>query len=147
MDKPPSPIFDDAGTEVSRELYWGQTELGAELGTTPPYVAELLRMAGLLQREVKAPTAEALEAGAAIYVTVASKTGTYRYLRWRKDMVFEVLRHTLEENPQPETRSKEGKRDRSRRLAPPPSVDDRVESLERRVEELEYQLRLLTGRR
>lgn len=147
MDKPLSPVFDDNGTEVSRDEFWGQKELGAELGTTPAYVGELLRSVGLLDPEhkEKVATAEALGAGAAIYVTVDTADGPHRYPRWRKDLVLDVLRQALRENPKPPTRSQAAAPVRRVAADLPQSLEERVETLERRLLSLERRLRQMSS--
>lgn len=142
MEKSLSPVFDDSGTEVSRDVYWGQKEFGVALGTTAPYVGELLRIVGLLRYESKEPTAEALRTGAAIYVTVDTADGPHRYPRWRKDQILDVLGQALQDNPKPLTRSEKGNPGRKVTFDPPQSMDARVEALERRVESLERRLML-----
>ncbi|WP_343317336.1 hypothetical protein AAFM46_08105 [Arthrobacter sp. TMP15] len=145
MKKSLLPVFDDSGTEVSRDVYWGQKELGVALGTTAPYVGKLLRIVGLLRYETKEPTAEALRTGAATYVTVDTADGPHRYPRWRKDRVLDVLGQALHDNPKPVTQIGEGNRSRRVPLDPPQPLDARCEALERRVEALER--RLMRGSR
>lgn len=141
MERPLSPIFDAEGTEVSRDDYWGQKELGAALGTTPKYVGDLLRLIGLLRPESKEATAEALSTGAALYVTVDTADGPHTYPRWRKDLVLDVLRRALQDYPKPPTRSQQITQSRSVAGDSGQSLDARIEALERRVEYLERQLR------
>ncbi|GAB3534337.1 hypothetical protein GCM10027403_10000 [Arthrobacter tecti] len=139
MEKALAPIFDDDGTEISRDVYWGQKELGTALGTTPVYVGRLLRLVGLLRHEPKEPTAEALESGAAIYVTVDTADGPHRYPRWKKEVVLKVLSQALEEHPKPASGANQA---RGSGLAQDLSqtMESRVNELERRVESLERQL-------
>ncbi|MFK0009143.1 hypothetical protein ACIQTZ_19065 [Paenarthrobacter sp. NPDC090520] len=152
MEKPLSPIFDDAGTEVSRDAYWGQKELGAAIGTTPAYAGTLLRLVGLLESETKEPTGEALRTGAAKHVTVATADGPHRYPRWRKDLVLGVLSQALQDNPKPLTRSELEKRRHgasyySRPQSPegPQSPEEKIVELERRIELLEKRLVAVSG--
>lgn len=134
MEKPLSPVFDDQGTEVSRDAYWGQKEFAAALGTTAVYVGDLLRSVGLLQREVKEPTPEALRRGDAIFTMQDTADGPQRYHRWKKDQVLDVLRQAIAENPKPSNTVREN----IRGLRPGrPTLDSRIEALERRVAALE----------
>ena len=140
MEKPLSPIFDDDGTEVSRELFWGQKELGSELGTTSAYVGDLMRLVGLLTPESKEPTVEALRLGAAMYVSVETADGAHRYPRWRPDLVVDVLRRALQEHAKPLTRTEQTSHEARVPRTPRLSLEVRVEALERRIESLERQL-------
>lgn len=140
MEKPLSPIFDDYGMEVSRDAFWGQKELGAELRTTAQYVGTLLRLVGLLQDGSKDPSGEALRTGAAIYVTVATADGPHRYPRWRKELVLGVLSRALRDHPKPLTATDKGNQRNAGSFHPQPqSFDERLSDLERRVERLERQ--------
>lgn len=85
-------IFDDDGTPVSRADYWGQKELGAELGTTAPRIGDLLRAAGLLlPGPDKAPSPDALHEGLALWVTVMTADGPRRYARWHRARTLGIL--------------------------------------------------------
>ncbi|MDR6689007.1 hypothetical protein J2Y41_004607 [Arthrobacter sp. 1088] len=86
------PIYDDDGTPVSRAEYWGQKELGAELGMSAPRVGDLLRTTGLLlPGPDKEPSPESLRQGLALWVTVSSAHGPRRYARWHRDRTVEIL--------------------------------------------------------
>lgn len=141
MEKPLSPIFDDDGTEVSRELFWGQKELGSKIGTTSVYVGDLMRLVGLLLPDSKEPTVGALRTGAALYVTVETADGFHRYPRWRPDLVLDVLRRALQEYPKPPSRTEQASHDAKSPRTSGLSLEERVEALERRIESLERQLR------
>ncbi len=134
-----APIFDDEGTEVGRELYLGQKEIAAEIGTTAVYVGDLLRRVGLLRVGSKEPTPEALKSGAALYVTVDTADGLHRYPRWRKDLILRRMEQALQEFPKPSGGAKSaghaGTADKSG------SLEARFQDLEKRVESLERLVR------
>lgn len=88
----PAVLVDDQGQAVDRSQYWGQTEIGAHLGISAKKAGDLLRERGLLHPGAdKLPTPLALDLGLALWVSVNTSTGSYRYVRWHRDKTLAHL--------------------------------------------------------
>ncbi len=137
MEKPLQPLYDDDHCEVSREVFWGQKELGQDLGITAVHVGDLLRSVGLLMPEAKDATPEALDSKAAVYVTVKTAEGFHRYPRWNKDLVLGPLAQALRGMPKPLPRNRPQAKQPKNVTNSGQSLVERVTMLERRLETLE----------
>jgi hypothetical protein len=85
-------LVDDSGTPMSRQEYWGQRELGAELGIPSKQVGDLLRETGLLlPGKDKVPSEHSLREGLARWATVQTANGPVRYARWHGVRTLQIL--------------------------------------------------------
>jgi hypothetical protein len=76
------PAYDDAGSEVIRDVLFGQRELATTIGTTSVHVKTLPRHLGLVEADSKDATGGALSSGAGLYISVHMvDKGPVRYAR------------------------------------------------------------------
>ena len=138
MERELPTVYDDAGREVDRTIYWGQKQLGEEIDATGVQVGELLRELGLLQVTAKEPTSEAIAAGAGIMANLREvKDGPARYPLWNRELVVDRLREAWIIRQSSEVVKDSAAPKKRVVFRDEPSLVSRVLELERRMAELE----------